>query len=87
MSDSEIEEVGATAAHAAADQEPQDVSEDDDGDTKVGAVAHDETEAGAVTPIYDDPAEQDDIMQLDAVVHGIRVLIVPLQQMRSCTLM
>ena len=61
-SDSDIEEVGATAAAAAAAHEPQDLPEDElsDGDTKFGVVETDKTEAGAITPVYEDPTRQDD---------------------------
>ena len=57
--DSEIEEVGATAAPATAGVEPQDVPEDEfsDGDTKFRAMENDKPEAGAVTPVYEDPTE------------------------------
>lgn len=53
-----------------------------DGDAKFGAVGNDKIEAGAVTPIYEDPAKQDTIR-----VHRTRVLILHLQQIRTWTLM
>ena len=65
-SDSNIEEVGATTAPAAAGHEPQDIPEDglSDGDTKFGVVENDKIEAGAVTlvtPLYENPTEHDGI--------------------------
>ena len=58
------------AAPTTAGQESQDVPGDKlgDGDTKFGAVENHEAEAGAVTPVYEDLAEQDTIMQPDTVV-------------------
>ena len=66
----EIEEVDAAAAPAVASHGPQDVPKDElrDVDTTFGAVENDETEAGVVTTIYEDLVEQDNIVQLDAVV-------------------